>query len=74
MESQKKVIPSEPEQTEANALPEFESSQRVTYGSEDNILKSRKVSDGDFAKRLLCEAVTRSRRKKADDLKDFGLL
>ena len=74
MESQKKVIPSEPEHTEANALPEFESSQRVTYGSEDNILKSRKVSDGDFAKRLLCEAVTRSRRKKADDLKDFGLL
>jgi len=60
----------------------------VTYGS-DSIVKSRKrghakvggissssVSDGEYAKRLLCKAVRSSRRKggKADELKELNLL
>ena len=76
----------EPERSE-DSEPGFESSQRVTYGSESIVNKNRKlgnhgklgissVSDGDFAKRLLCKAVKSSRRNrgKADELKELNLL
>ncbi|UPR00791.1 DNA topoisomerase II-binding protein [Chloropicon primus] len=78
---QKQLI-DEPDLKE-DSMPDFDSSQRVTYGS-DSIIQARKkrkhpasVRDVDFAKKVLGKAVTsikRKQAKKADDLKDFGLI
>jgi len=64
-----------------------DSSQRVTYGVGEGLHSKKRAkpsaslaSDGDFAKRLLCNAVnvSNSRKgsvhKKADELKDFGFV
>ena len=80
-DAKKSAVEQEPPEPESeDSEPGFESSQRVTYGSESIVNKSRKLNHGklggDFAKRLLCKAVKSSRRngEKADELKELNLL